>query len=159
MDFSFDAVVNTGSQGCFIDKSFAQKQTFPLTSKSAPIRCAAFHGTHGVGGLVDHEWLGLACFGNLELPLTLGATNLGKNQAILGLTWLDSVHTKITCGPNGRLLEFDGLSVAAVDVEDICNVDFCQYPPPSSSSSSSSSLADPSPLSSTTTSNNIPISN
>lgn len=125
-NITFDALVNTGSQGCFIDSKFVGARLLPLLTKSTLICCVAFDGTPGVGGLVDQEWIGAALFGDTELPLTLGATNLGKHQAILGLPWLDSVHARITCGPNGRLLEFEGLSVAAVDVDVTSNVDFCK---------------------------------
>lgn len=128
-NIAFDALVDTGSQGCFIDKLFAHKQDFHLASKASPIFCVAFDGTPGVGGLVDHKWVGSACFGNSDLPLTLAASNLDKHQAILGFPWLDLVHAKITCGPNGRTLEFDGLSVAAVEVYKNRNAGFGESPP------------------------------
>lgn len=99
---TLDALVKTGSQGFFINKYFAVKECLMLSDRPSPICCLSFDGTPGVGGLVDKEWIGLASFGDCKLPLTLRATNLGKHQAILGLPWLDSVHAKITRGPNGR---------------------------------------------------------
>lgn len=121
-DIVMKALVDTGSQGCFINKKFATNQDMNLSEKSPPICCLSFDGTPGVGGLVDKEWVGLAGYGESKFPLALGATNLGKHDAILGLPWLDSVNAKITCGPHGRFLEFEGCSVAAVETEDICNV-------------------------------------
>lgn len=63
-DITFNALVDTGSQECFIDNNFAKSRSLLLSSKASPICCVAVDGTPGVGGLVDQELIGSARFGN-----------------------------------------------------------------------------------------------
>lgn len=145
---SFDALIDTGAQGCFIDKSFALSRRLNLTPKAVPVRCVSFDGSPGVGGVVTEEWVGHLSLGHSDgppIPFSLSATNLGCYQVIIGLPWLDSVHTRIGCGAWHWLLEFDGVSVAAIAAMDPCILD-CDSPSPPLPLFPSPSLPPPCPL-------------
>lgn len=123
---SFTALIDTGAQGCFIDRTFATNRRLSLTSKPVPVRCVSFDGSPGIGGVVTNEWVGDLILGdvsNSSSPFSLSVTNLGCYQAIIGLPWLDSVQARLVCGAGRRYLEFEGLSVAALDAADPCIVD------------------------------------
>lgn len=70
----------------------------------------------------------ICLFWQYRSPTHLGCYNLGKHHAILVLPWLD-LCAKITCGPDGGLLEFDGVSVADVDMDGSSNLEVCKSHP------------------------------
>lgn len=139
---AFRALLDTGAQGCFVDKAFATAHHLSLSEKLRPVTCVSFDGSPGVGGLITKEWTGDLRFGSHDLlfPVLLGVTNLGHHQMILGLPWLDSVGAVLRCGPGGWFLEVDGLLVAVLDLENHRNEVSCE------SLSPPSSLASPLPV-------------
>lgn len=91
---SFTALIDTGAQGCFVDRSFAANSRLCLTPKARPVRCISFDGSPGIAGVITEEWVGQLSLGdscNSPVDFVLSATNLGSYQVIIGLPWLDAV--------------------------------------------------------------------
>ena len=79
-----NALINSGAEGLFIDKSFMQQSKLPLLPISHPISVFNVNGTPNVNRTITHKVTGDLVIAGDKQKSELLATSLGKKTAILG---------------------------------------------------------------------------
>jgi hypothetical protein len=79
----------------YIDKAYAQKMKLPLTLLADPIPVYNVDGTQNAAGSITHCAEIIIQFQEHREKVTAEVTDLGKNQMILGYTWLSHHNPEI----------------------------------------------------------------
>jgi hypothetical protein len=82
------ALLDSGANAIYIDKAYAQKMKLPLTLLADPIPVYIVDGTRNAAGSITHCAEIIIQFQEHREKVTAEVTDLGKNQMILGYTWL-----------------------------------------------------------------------
>ena len=94
-DFISDTLIDSGAQERFLDKKLALKRGIALTRLNKSITPINVDGTENKSGKIKYiTWLNLY-FGNIKMITRLLVTDLGKEQIILGLPWLQEYNPTI----------------------------------------------------------------
>ena len=94
-DFILDTLINSGAQGRFLDKKLVLKKGIALTKLKMPMTPINVDGTKNKSGKIEYvTWLNLY-FGDIKMITWLLVTDLGKEQIILGLSWLQEYNPTI----------------------------------------------------------------
>ena len=94
-DFISKTLIDCGAQGRFIDKKLALKKGIALTELKTPVTPINVDGTENRLGKIKYvTWLNLY-FDNIKMVTRLLVTDLGKEQIILGLPWLQDYNPTI----------------------------------------------------------------
>ena len=94
-DFILKTLIDCGAQGRFIDKKLALKKGIALTKLKTPVTPINVDGTENRSGKIEYvTWLNLY-FDNIKMVTRLLVTDLGKEQIILGLPWLQEYNPTI----------------------------------------------------------------
>ena len=78
------ALLDSGPNTIYIDKTYAQKMKLPLTPLSNPVPVYNIDGTHNDTGSITHCAKIIIQFQEHHKKVTAEVTDLGKNQMILG---------------------------------------------------------------------------
>lgn len=111
------ALVDPGSEGDFLDPSFAASHGLGLFVRPFPLQCNGFDGAPSVHGPITHFWDGrMVMHGDdsavFESPLNLNVTPLGGFDVILGMPWLRSHNGWVGgAGPSLRLEDSSGVEL------------------------------------------------
>jgi hypothetical protein len=89
------ALLDSGANAIYIDKAYAQKMKLPLTLLADPIPVYNVDGTRNAAGSITHCAEIIIQFQEHRERVTAEVTNLGKNQMILGYTWLSHHNPEI----------------------------------------------------------------
>ena len=89
------ALLDSRANTIYIDKTFAQKMKLPLTPLSNPVLVYNVDGTRNAAGSITHCAKIIIQFQEHRKKATAEMTNLGKNQMILGYTWLSRHNPEI----------------------------------------------------------------
>ena len=91
-NFTSNTLIDCGAQGQFIDKKLALKKGIALTKLKTPVTPINVDGTENKSGKIEYvTWLNLH-FGNIKMITRLLVTDLGKEQIIHGLPWLQEYN-------------------------------------------------------------------
>ena len=91
-NFTLNTLIDCGAQGRFIDKKLALKKGIALTRLKTPVTPINVDGTENKSGKIEYiTWLNLH-FGDIKMITRLLVTDLGKEQIILGLPWLQEYN-------------------------------------------------------------------
>ena len=91
-DFISKTLIDCGAQGRFIDRKLALKKGIALTRLKTPVIPINVDRTENRSGKIEYiTWLNLY-FNNIKMVTRLLVTNLGKEQIILGLPWLQEYN-------------------------------------------------------------------
>ena len=91
-NFTSNTLIDCGAQGRFIDKKLALKKGIALTRLKMPVTPINIDGTENKSGKIEYvTWLNLH-FSNIKMITRLLITDLGKEQIILGLPWLQEYN-------------------------------------------------------------------
>ena len=82
------ALLDSGANTIYIDKAYAQKMKLPLTPLSNPVPVYNVDRTRNATGSITHCAEIIIQFQEHHEKVTAEVTDLGKNQMILGYTWL-----------------------------------------------------------------------
>ena len=94
-DFISNTLIDCGAQGRFLDKKLALKKGIALTKLKTPVTPINMNGTENRSGKIKYvTWLNLY-FSNIKMITRLLITDLGKEQIILGLFWLQEYNPTI----------------------------------------------------------------
>jgi len=83
-----DALLNSGTTGCFVDKSWALDRCLQLSKLVKPVPVLNIDGTRNQEGNIMHYVLLTVGIGKHTEKLWCAVTCLGKVPLILGHTWL-----------------------------------------------------------------------
>jgi len=83
-----DALLNSGTTGCFVDKSWALDRCLQLSKLVKPVPVLNIDGTRNQEGDIMHYVLLTVGIGKHTEKLWCAVTCLGKVPLILGHTWL-----------------------------------------------------------------------
>ena len=89
------ALLDCGATGLFMDKKFAEEKGFTLQTLEFPIKVRNVDGTWNKGGEITHETSVVLEYDYHEERLTFEICDLGKNDMILGMTWLNKHNPEI----------------------------------------------------------------
>jgi hypothetical protein len=89
------ALLDSGANAIYIDKAYAQKMKLPLTLLANPIPVYNVDGTWNAAGSITHCAEIIIQFQEHRERVTAEVTDLGKNQMILGYTWLSRHNPEI----------------------------------------------------------------
>ena len=89
------ALLDSGANTIYIDKAYAQKTKLPLTPLSNPVPVNNIDGTRNAAGSITHCAEIIIQFQEHRKKVTAEVTDLGKNQMILGYTWLSHHNSEI----------------------------------------------------------------
>jgi hypothetical protein len=89
------ALLDSGANAIYIDKAYAQKMKLPLTLLADPIPVYNVDGTRNAAGSITHCAEIIIQFQEHRERVTAEVTDLGKNQMILGYTWLSHHNPEI----------------------------------------------------------------
>jgi hypothetical protein len=89
------ALLDSGANTIYIDKAYAQKMKLPLTLLADPIPVYNVDGTRNAAGSITHCAEIIIQFQEHREKVTAEVTDLGKNQMILGYTWLSHHNPEI----------------------------------------------------------------
>jgi predicted aspartyl protease len=78
------ALLDSGANGIYVDKAYAQKMKLPLTLLANPIPVYNVDGTRNTTRSITHCAEIIIQFQDHRERVTAEVTNLGKNQMILG---------------------------------------------------------------------------
>ena len=91
-DFISKTLIDCRAQESFIDKKLALKKGIALTKLKTPVTPINVDGTENRSGKIEYvTWLNLH-FDNIKMVTRLLVTDLGKEQIILGLPWLQEYN-------------------------------------------------------------------
>ncbi len=82
------ALLDCGATGSFMDKDFAEKHGFALRELEFPIKVRNVDGTWNKNGEITHEVDIILEHDYHMEKATFEVCSLGKNELILGMTWL-----------------------------------------------------------------------
>jgi hypothetical protein len=89
------ALLDSGANAIYIDKAYAQKMKLPLILPTNPILVYSVDGTRNTAGSITHCAEIIIQFKEHHEKVTAEVTDLGKNQIILGYTWLSHHNPEI----------------------------------------------------------------
>jgi hypothetical protein len=89
------ALLDSGANAIYIDKAYTQKMKLPLTLLADPIPLYNVDRTWNTTGSITHCAKIIIQFQEHHKRVTAEVTDLGKNQRILGYTWLSRHNPKI----------------------------------------------------------------
>ena len=87
--------MDCGATGLFMDKKFAEGKGFTLQTLDFPIKVRNVDGTWNKGGEITQETSVILEYDYHEERLTFEICDLGKNEMILGMTWLNKHNPEI----------------------------------------------------------------
>ena len=90
-----EALLDSGANTIYIDKAYAQKMKLPLTPLSNPVPVYNVDGTCNATRSITHCAEIIIQFQKHHEKVTAEVTDLGKNQMILGYTWLLCYNSEI----------------------------------------------------------------
>ena len=90
-----DALLDSGTTGCFVDKNWALDQCLQLSKLVKPVPVLNVDGTRNQGGDIMHYVLLTVGIGKHAEKLWCAVTCLGKVLLILGHTWLQKHNPNI----------------------------------------------------------------
>jgi predicted aspartyl protease len=96
------ALLDCGASGEFMDSEFVKLHNIPLIKLSKPWITRNADGTQNEQGVVTHKAVINLGVNGKEDPMTFFITGLGKDNVILGLTWLRK-HNLIVNWKEGTL--------------------------------------------------------
>ena len=96
------ALIDSGSEGKFIDQNFAQSLRIKQTALEEPIKVFNVDGTQNKRGTITHYMELDLLIGERIKKLRLYITRLGKQKVLLGFTWLRK-ETQTSTGNKERL--------------------------------------------------------
>ena len=82
------ALIDSGSEGEFIDQNFARSLRLKQTALKEPIKVFNVDGTRNKRGTITHYTELDLLIGERIKKLRLYVTGLGKQKVLLGFTWL-----------------------------------------------------------------------
>jgi hypothetical protein len=89
------ALLDSRANAIYIDKAYAQKMKLPLILLADPIPVYNIDGTQNAAGSITHCAKIIIQFQEHRERVTAEVTDLGKNQMILGYTWLSHHNPEI----------------------------------------------------------------
>ena len=89
------ALLDSGANTKYIDKAHAQRMKLPLTPLSNPVLVYNVDRTRNAARSITHCAEIIIQFQEHREKVTAEVTNLGKNQMILGYTWLSRYNPEI----------------------------------------------------------------
>lgn len=139
------ALIDSGSEGDFVDSAFALRNSLGLLRRKHPITCSSFDGSTAAAGPITHFWSGSMTMIGTESQLfhsaiNLNSTRLGGFDMILGASWLRR-HEGWVGGAGPALRLFKPVSVPGGSLGEGSSASLTPVP----SAVSSSSLCDTSP--------------
>lgn len=111
------ALVDPGSEGDFLDPSFAAAHGLPLLVRPFSLQCHGFDGTPSLHGPITHFWDGKMIMQGADMSLfksslNLNVTPIGGFDVILGMPWLRSHNGWVGgAGPSLRLEDPSGVEI------------------------------------------------
>lgn len=109
--------MDPGSEGDFLDPSFANSHGLRLFDRPFPLQCNGFDGAPSIQGPIVHYWGGrMVMHGDdnsvFESSLSLNVTPIGGFDVILGMPWLRAHNGWVGgAGPSLRLEDAFGTEV------------------------------------------------
>jgi predicted aspartyl protease len=103
------ALLDSGASGEFMDSEFAKLNNIPLIKLSKPQITRNADGTQNEQGVVMHKAVINLRINGKEEPMSFFIAGLGKDNVILGLTWLRK-HNPIVNWKEGTLRDRPCLS-------------------------------------------------
>ena len=95
------ALVDTGASGDFIDREFMQKHSFPTRKLSRPIPVYNVDGSPNDNGMITEVVNAMMTYDGHSETILLAVTQLGKQDIILGFTWLHHHNPQIDFATGG----------------------------------------------------------
>ena len=90
-----DALLDSGANTIFIDKTWAETHKIPLIPLRNPIPVYNVDRTHNSAGSITHSMELVVEFQGHREKVTAEVTDLGKNPFILGFSWLQRHNLEI----------------------------------------------------------------